>query len=177
MMKVKRRTALIVPLVMLISQTSAMHINLDDGAIQRHNGPPKPHLMPTEVMSDTSDNARTSECVSDTEGFFGDTNSNGLSLEYYYELDYDTRILHRVNQSVLKFLQNKISDLLIPVLFVRTCSNSRRELTERLRRRLEIIGISALPEDVILTGGTFQLEMLLCEYEGFSLSIYSPVFL
>lgn len=159
MMITSKLPALIVSLIMLANQASAYDINLNDGAEERHQS----HVIPSRVPSDGGTslapdvdgrNGAEPRCVSNMEGFFGDSTDNGLSLEYYFELEYDTNILPRVNHRILKFLQNKISDLILPVLFAHACSNSRRELTESLRRRLEVIGISALPDDVILPGGT-----------------------
>jgi hypothetical protein len=161
MMIMNKVMALIVPSIMLANQASAYDVNLNSG-LPRHNALPQnyeiseaPEVVAPEENGEDGRTGSEPRCVSDTEGFFGDSTDNGLSLEYYYELDHDTTILPRVNELVLKFLQNKISDLILPVLFVRACSSSRRVLDERLRRRLEVIGISALPDDVVLPGGTF----------------------
>jgi len=135
--------------------------SLDEGLDRHYNAPPPHHAAP--MVEDNGRSSGISEaprCVSDSDGRFGDPSANGVTLKYYYEIEYDTRVIPRVTNRVLKTIQNQISDYLLPVLFQRACSDSRRKLAETLRRRLEAVGISALPDDVIVQGGTLIVVWL-----------------
>lgn len=127
-------------------------------AMARHmNKPQVKHTQPQEVPEPSGRNADKSEapeCIPDSDGGFGVVTASGVTVQYYYEIEYDTSILHKVSSRILKILQNKISDYLLPVLFHQACSDSRRDLAKTLRRRLEAVGISALPDDVIVDKGT-----------------------
>lgn len=163
---VKTITIIVLALGMLAGDAAA---DSDDRAMHRHDDPPRRHEMPSirsespELFDESKGNSR---CVSNTEGFFGDSSNNGLALEYLYELDYDTHVLPRIDHVALKVLENKISDALLPILFERACSNSRRDLEDTLRRRLEVIGISSLPDDVVLPEGLLLNKVSRFSSEG-----------
>ena len=126
-----------------------------DDAMNRHESKPERYIAPQmiEVDSRSAGRSEAPRCIPDADGFFGDKSANGVTLEYYYQLEYNTHVLPAINDRVLKTIQNKIADYLLPVLFERTCSDTRRELADSLRRRLEAVGISALPDDVLVEGG------------------------
>lgn len=134
------------------------------GALDRHEDePPRHHVQPQATPSGRNAGiGDSSRCSSDAEGFFGDKSANGVSLKYYYELEYDTRIVPGISNRILKTIQNKIADYLLPVLFQRACVDTRRKLTSGvesgIRRRLEAVGISALPNDMIVKGGKFCMD-------------------
>ncbi len=155
-------------------------------AIDRHNrgGQPQPyHSQPMETPETgrNADQSQTSECIPDSDGSFGAITANGVTVQYYYEIEFDTSILHKVSNRILKAIQNKITDYLLPVLFHSACSDSRRDLAQTLRRRLEAVGISALPDDVIVNGGTcggaqtWKILMFTCLYFSLYLFFLQPL--
>ena len=99
-----------------------------DGAIARHNNPDskpqvyhaQPYGLQPQETPEAGRNADTSEapeCIPDSDGSFGATTASGVTVQYFYEIEYDTSILHKVSDRILKVIQNKISDYLLPVLF------------------------------------------------------------
>lgn len=132
----------------------------NDGAMGRHDvAPQRYHSTPQAEATARNSVSEAPRCVSDSDGFFGDTSANGVSLQYYYQVEYDTNVIPKVTNRVLKTIQSKLTDYLLPVLFQRACAETRRMLVETLRhRRLEAVGISAMPDDVIVQGGTSLLS-------------------
>jgi hypothetical protein len=133
-----------------------------DGAVERHGSKPQVyHAQPMEAPTETersADRSESPECIPESDGSFGVITASGVTVQYFYEIEYDTNILHKVSDRILKLIQNKITDFLLPVLFHTSCSDSRRHLAKTLRRRLEAVGISPLPDDVIVDEASCSSE-------------------
>jgi hypothetical protein len=83
------------------------------------------------------------------EGFFGETSSNEVYVTFGYELEYEQGY---DESEIISGLESSFSDFLLPLLFASQCANERRRVLTSLRR-LETVGFSKRPDDVVLQDG------------------------
>jgi hypothetical protein len=82
------------------------------------------------------------------DGFFGDASENTVVITFGYELEYE----QGYNESeIISGLESSFTDFLLPLLFPSQCPEQRRVLTSF--RRLETVGVSKRPDDVVLQDG------------------------
>lgn len=111
---------------------------------------PSPSVAPTETPLNI---------CSSNDGVFGRTSSDSddMVVSFGYELE-SPRSEEEIKADILPLLEQKMVDLLLPLLFADECDspedgNTRQRralLRSQARRRLEVLGISANPEDNIL---------------------------
>jgi hypothetical protein len=83
------------------------------------------------------------------DGFFGDTSDNVVVVTFGYELEYE----QGYNESeIISGLESSFSDFLLPLLFASQCPDDQRRFLTSWRR-LETVGFSKRPDDVVLQDG------------------------
>lgn len=83
------------------------------------------------------------------DGFFGDTSDNVVVVTFGYELEYEQGY---DESEIISGLESSFSDFLLPLLFSSQCPDERRRVLTSLRR-LETVGFSKRPDDVVLQDG------------------------
>eukprot|EP00550_Attheya_septentrionalis_P007852 CAMPEP_0198284982 /NCGR_PEP_ID=MMETSP1449-20131203/4320_1 /TAXON_ID=420275 /ORGANISM="Attheya septentrionalis, Strain CCMP2084" /LENGTH=508 /DNA_ID=CAMNT_0043982207 /DNA_START=313 /DNA_END=1842 /DNA_ORIENTATION=+ len=138
---------------------------------------PSMSLSPSMSPTGTPSSGPTIDCTSDETGSFGVTNitndltneTTSITVNYYYELEtsiVDPQVIQTV---ILPAIEIAISDLIIALLFndrsdecaarLETDVNLRkRQLQQQQqRRKLEVVGVSGSPPDVIYEDGECQI--------------------
>eukprot|EP00978_Attheya_sp_CCMP212_P016311 scaffold42615_cov55-Attheya_sp.AAC.2 len=138
---------------------------------------PSLSLVPSISPTGTPSSGPTIDCTSDETGSFGVTNTSSITNEttsitvnYYYELETSTVDAQVIQTSILPAIEIAISDLIIALLFndrsdecaarLETDVNLRQRQLQQLqqeRRKLEVVGVSGSPPDVIYEDGECQI--------------------
>ena len=117
---------------------------------------------PLETNVDGRDNvfSRDEGCIPDANGMFGSSQGVAQSLGFYYQVEIlpivDSR--DQINNEMLGKVESSISKTLLPSLFVEQCAvteRSRQSNQWQHRKLAEMLGISTLPKDTVLEGGTY----------------------
>lgn len=116
---------------------------------------------PFEVNVDGTDNlfSREDDCSPDPNGLFGSDQGVEQDLGYYYQIE-TLPILEsaeQVQNEILQQVETSVSKTLLPSLFVEECAviERTRQRAQIPHRRLEeMLGITTLPGDTVLEGGT-----------------------
>lgn len=138
---------------------------------------------PFEVNVDGTDNifSKDDNCIPNASGLFGTDQGVEQDLGFYYQVE-TLPILESVEQAqneILDVVETSVITTLLPSLFVEECAVIERARQKALiphRRLAEMLGITTLPEDTVLEGGTpFSPWM---EYFVYSfLALYAHLFL
>jgi hypothetical protein len=114
-----------------------------------------PSISPTSSQAPSSvPSTRPSvDCTADENGSFGDTSTGNESLVliYNYELTTQTNDTKLLNDDILPALEVAISDRLLTLIYSKNCAS---------RRRLELVGLSASPSDVVYENGKIHVGAL-----------------
>lgn len=123
---------------------------------------------PYEVNVDGTDNLfdREGSCSPGTNGLFGSDGGVNQDLGFYYQVETLPILGGRQDArgEILKLLETSISKTLLPSLFLEDCAvteRSRQRAQEPDRRLEEMLGITTLPEDVVLEDGRPRLRFRL----------------
>jgi hypothetical protein len=112
------------------------------------SSPPSTQLPSTSVPSTRP----SSDCTADENGSFGDTSTGNESLiKYNYELTTQTNDTTLLNDKILPALEVAISNRLLTLIYSKNCAG---------RRRLELVGLSAIPLDVVYENGKIHVGAL-----------------
>jgi hypothetical protein len=115
-----------------------------------------PTLLPGTIATQPTE-APASTCNPDQKGGFGDNSGTPTVVDYLYEVITTPLTLASALQSILSSaLQPAISASLLSTLFSQLCPNpSQRNLLQHRSRRLNVVGLSAEPQDELVQGGEF----------------------
>lgn len=117
---------------------------------------------PYEVNVDGEDNIFSrDECSPDVNGMFGSDEGTEQSLEFYYQVEtLPLDDAEQATREILDKVETSVSQTLLPSLFSDTCAlaaRSRMSNEEEPHRQLvEMKGITTLPQDTVLQGGTSE---------------------
>lgn len=124
---------------------------------------------PYEVNVDGTDNlfSREESCVPDVNGMFGSEEGTGQPLDFYYQVEMLPLIVplddaEQANKEIISKVETSVSKTLLPSLFVEQCAlteRSRRSDQRPHRQLVGMKGVTTLPEDTILAGGTSDCVM------------------
>ncbi len=121
---------------------------------------------PFEVNVDGTDNvfSREDDCSPDPNGLFGSDQGVEQDLGFYYQVETLPIIENpqQVKSEILEQVESSVSKTLLPSLFLEECA-----VTERTRQRAQIphrrleemLGITTLPNDNVLAGGTYAATL------------------
>lgn len=119
---------------------------------------PSPTALPTTKLTNSPSPALTSKptkanCQANKNGFFGGISGNPNLVSYGYELETTPISQSTLQNEVLPALKDGFVNSLLPDLFSNQCAGGTRRL-QGVRRFLQILGISARPDDVPLSNST-----------------------
>jgi len=124
---------------------------------------------PYEVNVDGRDNvfSRDDDCNPDVNGLFGSSEGVAQPLGFYYQVETLPLVDggEQGNEEIIGKVETSISKTLLPSLFLEQCALTERSRkpNQWLSRRLaEMLGITTLPRDEVLQGGTSE-SCVLCE--------------
>jgi len=107
-------------------------------------------LNPSEIS--TQGNSSGAGCISNT-GVFGTLDGIPTQVEFPYELEVRD-FCDTISADVLPTLEQAMTKSIISEVFTDECDTSKRRKL-RFQRRLEIVGISKNPMDVVLKNGMY----------------------
>jgi hypothetical protein len=129
-----------------------------EGVACRYNQAPK------EVdVSGVDDNLfRHDLCVTDVSGLFGSNQGDSQSVDYFYQVETEPTMTTADMNGLLGKIESSITRTILPELFSDQCaptSMSRKRQQREPIRRLEVMGVSSIPPDKVLDGGTFVWKL------------------
>jgi hypothetical protein len=113
---------------------------------------PSPTFTPAPTFSfspSATEAPSDGACAVNEDGFFGDASENTVVITFGYELEYEQGY---TESEIISDLENAFTEYILPLLFASQCLEQRRVLTTF--RRLETVGVSKRPDDVVLQDGT-----------------------
>ena len=117
-----------------------------------------PSATPSSSPSASPSFAPTRADCETTDGVFGAVDGESVSVDFAYELQVsgEDQSNLSIQDNILPSLEKAITDSILPVIFKDECdrSNGRRL---RFQRRLEVIGISQYPDDIIYDDCTYGI--------------------
>ena len=111
-----------------------------------------PPSVPPSVLSPNSPSPAPIGCKS-SNGVWGTISGNATLIEFTYELETTQGDQSYVESQVLPVLEQAMVDSILPVIFAQC--GSRRSL--RVERRLQVVGVSKNPPDLILPSSQGKL--------------------
>jgi hypothetical protein len=109
-------------------------------------------MTPVEQNVDSPDPCETND------GFFGSTAGSDIEpiqVDFDYEMEYTSTVSNEEYDQAVKDLDKAIVDLILPLVFPDDCMNRRLHQKMMMRRKLDVIAVSGLPEDQKYEGGMY----------------------
>lgn len=135
--------------------------NDEDGEEGRMSGDRGYNTNPNEFNVDGIDNvfSRENNCSPDANDLYGSDEGIDQDLGFYYQVE-TLPILEnaeQVQKDILEAVETSVSKTLMPSLLLDDCAvtgRSRQNFHIQHRRLAEMLGITTLPTDTVLEGGT-----------------------
>lgn len=125
----------------------------------------RPSLMPTRnpsrIPSTVPSVMPSFDCSPNATGFFGSPANASVQIEYTYEIETDPSKGGDMVDDILPALEQAINEKLLSIFFPLKCGDKENDRY----RRLDLVGISSRPEEMVLEGVSCQLSLANSSHE------------